>query len=95
MSVSINNIEKAIRTTLVNFNNIYIKCLPKATFSRLMYTESRRLSQIQVAESLLKDYDSSCKTLHTNGTSKFGKHYGTYDMVKANFNSWYKRGFIR
>ena len=67
MGVSINNIEKAIRTTLVNFTNIYIKCLPKATLSRLMYTESRRLSQFQVAESLLKDYDSSCRTLHTNG----------------------------
>ena len=46
-----------------------------------MYTESRRLSQLQVAESLLKDYDSSCRTLHTDGTSKFGKHYGTYDVV--------------
>ena len=58
-----------------------IECLPKATFARLMYTESRRLSQLQVAESLLKDYDSSCKTLHTNGTSEFGKHCGTYDVV--------------
>ena len=46
-----------------------------------MSTESRRLSQLQVAESLLKDYDSSCRTLHTDGTSKFGKHYGTYDRV--------------
>ena len=46
-----------------------------------MFTESRRLSQLQVAESLLKDYDSSCRTLHTDGTSKFGKHYGAYDVV--------------
>ena len=46
-----------------------------------MYTESRRLSQLQVAEELLKDYENSSRTLHTDGTSKFGKHYGTYDVV--------------
>ena len=81
MGVGINNIEKVVRTVLTNFTNMNIECLPKATFARLMYTESRRLSQLQVAESLLKDYDSSCRTLHTDGTSKFGKHYGTYDVV--------------
>ena len=81
MGVGINNIEKVVRTVLTNFTNMDIECLPKATFVRLMYTESRRLSQLQVAESLLKDYDSSCRTLHTDGTSKFGKHYGTYDVV--------------
>ena len=81
MGVGINNIEKVVRTVLTNFTNMNIKRLTKATFARLMYTESRRLSQLQVAESLLKDYDSSCRTLHTDGTSKFGKHYGTYDVV--------------
>ena len=55
----------------------------KATFSRLIYTESRKLSQLQVAESLLttKNTDGYCRTLHTNGNSKFGKHYGTYGVV--------------
>ena len=81
MGVGINSIEKVVRTVLTNFTNMNIKRLTKATFARLMYTESRRLSQLQVAESLLKDYDSSCRTLHTDGTSKFGKHYGTYDVV--------------
>ena len=81
MGVGINNIEKVVRTVLTNFTNINIKCLTKATFVRFMYSESRRLSQLQVAESLLKDYDSSCRTLHTDCTSKFGKHYGTYDVA--------------
>ena len=81
MGVGINNIERFVRTVLTNFTNMNIECLPKATFARPMHTESRRLSQLQVAESLLKDYDSSCRTLHTDGTSKFGKHYGTYDVV--------------
>ena len=81
MGVGINNIEKVVRTILTNFTNMNIECLSKATFVRLMYTESTRLSQLQVAESSLKDYDSSCRTLHTDATSKFGKHYGTYDVV--------------
>ena len=41
----------------------------------------KRTSQHQVAESLLKDYDSSCRTLHADGTSKVGKNYGTYDVA--------------
>ena len=81
MGVGINNIEQVVHTVLTNFTNMNIECLPKATFTRLMYTESRRLSQLQVAEELLKDYENSSRTLHTDGTSKFGKHYGTYDVV--------------
>ena len=81
MGVGINNIEQVVHTVLTNFTNMNIECLPKATFARLMYTESRRLSQLQVAEELLKDYENSSRTLHTDGTSKFGKHYGTYDVV--------------
>ena len=81
MGVGINNIEKVVRTVLTDFTNMNIECLPKATFARLTYTESRRLSQLQVAQSLLKDYDGSCRTLYADDTSKFGKHYGTYDVV--------------
>ena len=74
MGLGINNIEKVVSTVLTNFTNMNIECLPKATFARLIYTESRRISQLQVAESLLKDCNSSC-------TSKFSKHQGTYDVV--------------
>ena len=81
MGVGINKIEKVVRTFLTNLTNMDIEFLPKATLARLMYTESSRFSQLQVAESLLRDYDGSCKTLHTDGTSKFGKYYGIYDVV--------------
>ena len=73
IGMGINNIEKVVHTVLTNFTNMDIECLPNATFVRRTYTESRKLSQLQVAERLLKDYDSSCRTLHTDGTSKFGK----------------------
>ena len=55
MGVGINNIETVVSTVLTNLTNMNIECLPQATFARLMYTESRRFSQLQVAESLLKD----------------------------------------
>ena len=69
VGVGINNIEKVVCTVLTNLTNMDIECLPKATFARLMDTESRRFGQLQIAESLLKDSDSSCRTLHTDGTS--------------------------
>ena len=64
MDAGINDIEKVVHTALTNFTNKEIECLAKATFARIPYTESRRLSQLQVTEILLKDYDSSSRTLH-------------------------------
>ena len=81
MGVDINDIEKVVRTVLTNFTNMGIESCPKATFTRLTCTESTKLSEFQVAESLLKDYDSYCKIFHANGTWQFGKHDGTYDVV--------------
>ena len=56
MGVGINNIKKVALTVLTNFTSMDIECLPKATLARLMHTESRRLSKLQVAENLSKDY---------------------------------------
>ena len=50
IGLGINNIEKVVRTALTNFTNMNIECLSKATFARLMYTESGRFSQLQVAK---------------------------------------------
>ena len=52
MGVGINNIEKVVCTILTSFTNMGIQYLPKATFTKLMYTELKRLSQLQVAKSL-------------------------------------------
>ena len=50
MGVGINIIEKVVRTVLTNLTHMDIECLRKATFARLIYTKSKRLSQLQVAE---------------------------------------------
>ena len=62
MGVGINNIEQVVHTALTNFTNMNIECLLQVTLVRLMYTESRRLSQLQLAEELLKDYENSSRT---------------------------------
>ena len=36
---------------------------------------------MQIAESLILDYEKSFNTLHYNGKSKFGKYYETYNVV--------------
>ena len=81
MGVGVNNVEKVVRAVLSNIAGINVDQLPKATFSRIMFTEARGLSQIQVAETLLQNYENDSRILHTDGTSKFGQHYGTYDIV--------------
>ena len=58
----------------------------KATFARYMYLEARRLSQIHVAEQLLDEWDSGNRTLHSDGTSKHGYHYATFDATLDNGN---------
>ena len=50
MGEDINNIEQVVHTVLTNFTDMNIECLPKATIAGLMYTESQRLSQLQVTE---------------------------------------------
>ena len=57
MGLGVNNVEPIINTVLENLTNLKVDCLPKTTFSRLiMDTESRRLSQLQLAETLLSDF---------------------------------------
>lgn len=81
MVVGICNIEQVVHTVSTNFANMNTECLSKAIFARLMYTKSRRLSQLQVAEESPKDYENSSTTLHADSTSKFGKYYGTNEVA--------------
>ena len=96
MGVGVEQVEGVITSVLKNIAKVKLDSVPKSTFSRLMYTEARGLSQIQVAESLLESYESSARTLHTDGTSKSGTHYGTYDIVRQwkAITSRHKRSFF-
>jgi hypothetical protein len=79
--VGVENVQKVVRTVIENLAGLECERLPKATFARYMYLEARRLSQIQVAEQLLDEWDSGNRTLHSDGTSKHGYHYATFDVT--------------
>ena len=69
-----------IKSVLNNLANLKGDCLPKFTFPRLMFTESTRLNQLHIAESLILDNEKSRNTLHSDRASKSGKHYETYNV---------------
>ena len=52
-------ITEVIRSVLTNLGGVECGRLPKATFSRYMFLEARRLAQIHVAEELLTDWDAT------------------------------------
>ena len=88
-----------IKSVLGYLTNLKVHYLPKSTFARLIFSESRRLSQLQITESLISDYKKSFNSLHSDGTSKFGEHYETYNVAtgKGHFSAvtdlgWYARG---
>ena len=64
-----------------NIAKVTYESLPKSTFANQMFLESRRLSQIQVAEKLVENHETSNRTLHSDGTTKVGRKYGVYDIL--------------
>ncbi|PIK33021.1 hypothetical protein BSL78_30166, partial [Apostichopus japonicus] len=54
-----------------------VERLPKATFAKEMVFEARAMAQLQFCDAVLEDDNL---TLHSDGTTKFGHHYGSYDV---------------
>ena len=63
MGVGTANVEEIIRTVLKKLANMECDRLPKPTFSKYMLLEACVLSQIQVADTVLKDWDTAYNTL--------------------------------
>ena len=80
--VGIKQTKNVIMSVLRNIVNIQIdeSDLPSETLARSQYEEARLLAMAQLGTMLIKDFDKSHRTLQTDGTSKFGKHYGTFDV---------------
>ena len=62
MGVGTDKVEAMIKSVSDNITKLKVDCLHKSTFARLIFTESRRLSQN--TESLISDYEKSCNTLY-------------------------------
>ena len=84
MGLSSRNIEKVLGIVLRDLLEIELSQLPGKTFSNLMMLEAQYVAQIHVADELsnavLNDPDN---TLHSDGTSKKGHSYLTYDCNKG------------
>ena len=78
--VSSRNVEKVVRIVLEKLAGITCDRLPKATFSKDMLYEARALAQFQVASELNCSDADFC--LQSDGTSKKGHSYMTYDASK-------------
>ena len=81
--VGIKQTKHVTMTVLRNIGNIEIdeSDLPRETSARSQYEEARLLAMAQLGTTLTKYFDESNRTLQTDGTSKFGKHYGTFDVA--------------
>ena len=84
--VGTNNVERVIRIVLKKLADFDCGRLPKDTFAKYMLLEARGLSQIQVATTVLDNWDTANYTLASDGTSKYKKSYITYDMTTEDGN---------
>ncbi|XP_038050668.1 uncharacterized protein LOC119723859 [Patiria miniata] len=81
MNVGANNVEKIVRIVLKKLSAKDVKRLPKRSFASTMLLEARALAQMQCASAITGSGSSA--TLCTDGTTKWGYHYGTYDVSLA------------
>ena len=77
MNVGIHQVDPIIRSVLLNIAGMEVEKLPKPATLVRMLTELKCLSYQQIADEL-----QDCKniTLHSDGTSKFGQHYGSFQI---------------
>ena len=75
--VGIRQVEPVIRSVLKNVAGYEVDDLLKTGTLVRMYSELKGLAYQQVAEELSKITDL---TLHSDGTSKFGQHYGSFQI---------------
>ena len=77
-NVGARNASGIVKEVLSELGDMEAERLPKYTWITQVLIRARTLSQIQVLEELLKPNEGN--TLHLDGTSKKGEHYGTFDI---------------
>jgi len=87
LNVGIKNVDPIIRCVLKHIASFEIKELPQTTTLARMYAEMKGLACQQLSEELQKEDNL---TLHSDGTSKFGKHY--YSFQVSTSDSTYSLG---
>ena len=77
MNVATTQVEPVIRSVLLNIAGIEVDALPKSSTLSSMLAEMKCLVYEQLSEEL-NVLDNI--TLHSDGTSKFGQHFGSYQV---------------
>lgn len=77
MNVASSQVEPVIRSVLLNIASIEVGELPKASTLLGMLTQMKCLAYEQLSDELAGQENL---TLHSDGTSKFGHHYGSYQV---------------
>ena len=77
MNVATKQIEPVIRSVLRNIASFEVDALPKPSTLSGMLAEMKCIAYQQISDEL--DQHENL-TLHSDGTSKFGEHYGSYQI---------------
>ena len=77
MNVATNQVEPVIHSVLLNIASIEVGELPKSSTLSGMLVEMKCLAYDQISEDMSTQDNI---TLHSDGTSKFGEHYGSYQI---------------
>jgi len=77
LNVGIRQVEPVIRSVLKNIAGFEVDKLPQPGTLVRMYAEMKGLAYQQIAEELSEQTNL---TLHSDGTSKYGQHYGSFQI---------------
>ena len=76
VNVATKQVEPVIRSVLKNIASIDIEALPRQSTLTGMLAEMKCLAYQQISDEICQDYIA----LHSDGTSKFGEHYESYQI---------------
>ena len=78
--VSANKIEKVVNIVLTKIAGLQVDRLPKSAYAKYVGIEVRGMAQYHVASVLSAESECQNMVLHSDGTTKFGCSYTTFDV---------------
>jgi predicted component of viral defense system (DUF524 family) len=89
-NVSLNKVNSVISTVLHKLSGILPDRLPSMAVKSRLLIEAKAVAQQQIVDAMLQDVDPAAlvgNTLHSDATSKYFKHYQSYQVTLSNGNS--------
>jgi predicted component of viral defense system (DUF524 family) len=89
-NVSLNKVNSVISTVLHKLSGVLPDRLPSMTVKSRLLIEAKAVAQQQIVDAMLQDVDPVAlvgNTLHSDATSKYFKHYQSYQVTLSNGNS--------